>query len=404
MVAVISDEAGLRDALCVGGEIHVNTSDEIGLSSSLEIVKPTVLIGGRFTVDKGPAIHITSSWVDIHRTKITGGSDPYDKSQKLIHAEGTGNDPLCGITIRDCHLHNSRGSNIWLDWCQQSIVSGNVIDRFLYAGVMVVSGRNITVDGNIISDAPLIDPVVNTYGIAITDIDNTEDARSQDCTIVGNRVDLIDWEAIDTHGGRRITITGNTVTASPRGIALVAGNETRIGVPQECVVSGNTVDGSGARRSVRSGISVFGTSSNYADAVITGNSVTGYDTSVWTSNVDREKTLISGNTVPWVGWTPIVLDGDFIANTTHPPELCVDGRVVWMRGGVIPTSSGRDFIGHVPSEYARPGHLTFLGYTHGSNPGAGGGMVGVWPDGKIQLFYHTGSDHYTYFLFGSYRV
>lgn len=402
----VTTESELRAALDCGGDVHVAGTTPIILSRAVEITRPITLNGGHLIATAGPAVVISSSDVTLDRVRITGGGlDTYDSAQRLIRVDGTQNTPLERICLSGCRISDSRGSAIWMTWCRDSLVTDCVIHRVRYAGVMVISGRRITVSHCSVVDAPLVDPVVNTYGIAVTDMDNTTAARSRDCAIIGNTVHAVDWEGIDTHGGDGVTVADNTVTACPRGIALVVGNDTRVTAPQRCTVSGNTVDGRDARRPLREGVGLFGIPYTPAGATITGNTITGYTTPFRTNYIDRGATYIGGNNVPLVDWTPITLDGDYHANSTYPPQYRIDGNTVWLRGAVIPNSSTqRTVIGRIPNAHAWPSTLSFIGYTQGSNPNAGNGMVAVDTDGEIRLWYRTGTDFYSYFLSGSYQA
>lgn len=405
---LITNEQDLAAALKNGGEIRMDSSFTVALSDTMDVALPTKLIGGTFTKDNGPAFYITSSDVDFHGVSITGGgtSAGYEEDQKLIFAQGTQSAPLEDLRVHDCKLLESRGNNIWVEWCNDSNISNNVIRRFLYSGVMVVSGDGVVIEGNSISDSPLIPTVSNCYGIAVTDLDNTEIARSRNCTIVRNRVDLIDWEAIDTHGGDGLVITGNTVTASPRGIALVVGNSSRVIAPQNCVVSGNIVNGSGVRKPIRTGVFLGGIANTPADGTISGNSITNYPTPVYLNYIDRAKTYVGGNNQPLMDWAPITMDGDFNAHTTFAPEYRIDGNTVHLRGGVLPARGGnRKIIGHLANPSAWPAALTFVGHPNGSQGSTGNVRVGVREDGTVEFFHRSGGDDlYTYFLSGTYEA
>jgi hypothetical protein len=61
----------------------------------------------------------------------------------------------------------------------------------------------------------------NAYGISAS---NTESPVSSDVSISSNTVeDVPTWEALDTHGGLRITFANNTVLRSRRGVMLTSG-------------------------------------------------------------------------------------------------------------------------------------------------------------------------------------
>lgn len=404
----ITTQAALQDAVTAGGDVYIDSGTTITLTSQINVTVPVRIHGGTLSVANGPAFYITASNVEIDGVKIVGGKgdNNYDSSQKLIYAVGTSTTPLQNIAIRGCTLYGSRGDNIWLEWCADSSAQNNWISTFLYSGVMIISGVRCLVSGNVIRDAPLSTGVVNTYGIAVTDLANTIAARSQDCTIVGNQVSLIDWEGIDTHGGRGLTITGNTVTSCCRGIALVVGNSTRLVAPQECVVSGNRVNGAGQRRTLREGIFIGGIANTPADGTIVGNQVVNHSPNFVTTYVDRSTLFIGSNSVPLVDWTPITLDGDWNANATYTPEYKVDGNTVYFRGGLIRKSTSvptNSIIGHLPSAHAWPTILTPVCSVQGSNGSAGHGYVLVDTDGTVLMNYAS-LDGYTYFLNGSYQA
>lgn len=405
---MITTEADLRAALQTGGEIYVDSSAMITLTGGpLQVTQPTKIVGGMLSVTSGPAFEITSSNVELDRVQILGGmsSGGYESGQKLIWAKGTSTAMLENIVITQCRLFGSRGNNIWLDWCKDSTVSLNIIKRFYYSGIMLISCDGVTIQGNQVFDARMQDPVVNVYGIACTDYDNTVAARSKNITITGNRCHLIDWEAIDTHGGDGIVVTGNVVTASPRGIALVVGNASRLTAPVHCVVSGNLVNGQGARYTSREGIILVGLSTALASATVTGNMVLNHADLIHVNNTDRSRTNVAANSTPMRGWTPITMDGDFEGATgSLAPEYLIDGDAVWIRGAARPTGSARDVIGHIADPSAWPASTTMVGYVQGSLPGSGNGMIGVQSDGTVRFYYHTGSDTAWYHLNGSYRA
>lgn len=406
---MITTQADLETALLAGGEIHLDSGTPIALTASLEVAVPCRIFGGHLTRDSGPVFEVVTSGVEISGVRIDGGgtSEGYDATQKLIWVQGTAEQPIAGINVHDCELNGSRGDNIWLEWVHDSTIHHNRISHFLYSGIMVLSGVGNTVSGNVIVDAQLVEPVVNVYGIALTDLTDLAADRSRHNTVAGNHVELIDWEGIDTHGGEHNTITGNTVKACPRGVAMVSGNATRTLVPHHNTVSGNTIDAAGARQTLREAVSLAGISGDGASATITGNTITGYDTPYWTNYWSRADTYIGGNSVPHVGWSPVSMGADYTANGTYPLEYMLDGRTVHLRGGAIPKSGGtsvRDDVGSLPKQAAWPDQLTFVCWVKGSNPAAGSGMASVDELGKVRMWYGTGTDTYTYYLHGSYQA
>jgi hypothetical protein len=407
---MISTQAELEAALLAGGDIVCDSSVIIDLTATMQVIRPTRIRNGRFTRAAGAAFEITSSDVDLDDLEITGGVPAaYDITQKLIYANGGAAAPLHNICVRNCTLRGSRGDNIWLEWCVDALVESNNIAGYRYSGIMVISGHRIVVANNLVRDAALSAGVVNVYGIAVSDLDNNEAARSRDCSIIGNQVALIDWEAIDTHGGDGLTITGNHVTASPRGIALVTGNATRLFAPTNCLVSGNTVNAAGARVPLGYGVALAGIANKPASATVVGNQLIGFDaqTPILLNNWARGETYIGHNNRPLLPWTNIDMGADYTPDETYPPQYLVDGNTVHLRGGVIPGSGGvsaRTDIGNLPNAAAWPTVRTITGFTKGASPDAGSAQVAVTPTGALQMLYGTGTDAFTYWLTGSYQA
>lgn len=406
---LVTTRLELEAALVTGGEVCVSSSATIELDAPLNVTVPTRVLGGSFHVTGGPAFVVTSSDVELRRVAITGGGidQPYDPTQKLIHVLGSAAEPLSNVQVIDCQLTESRGDNVWLEWTRLSTVRDCVIERFLYSGVMVLSGDRVKVNDNVIEDAPLTDGVANVYGIAISDTVNTVAARSTNVQVTGNVISLIDWEGIDTHGGDAVSIVGNTVLGCPRGIALVTGNVTRLVAPTRCLVVGNTVDGAGARRPLLYGIGLSGIAGTSASGTVVGNQVLTYPVPFQLDYWARDLTYVAQNSKPHVGWRSITLGSDYTVNAGYPAQYTVDGNTVTLRAGLIPKSGGvanRTDIGSLDKSAAWPSRLTFVRFAKGSNAGAGNAQVAVTPGGDVQMLYGVGTDAYTYFIDGSYQV
>jgi len=406
---LVTTRLELEAALVTGGEVYVSNDVTIELDTPVDVTVPTRLVGGTFHVFNGPGFVVTSSDVEFRRVTIRGGGIdlPYDQTQKLIHVFGTAAAPLSNVQIVDCRLTDSRGDNVWLEWCQRSTIRENVIEHFLYSGVMLLSVDRVQVSDNVIDDAPLTDGVVNTYGVAISDVVNTIAGRSTNVQVTGNVVSRIDWEGIDTHGGDVVSIVDNIVLACPRGIALVTGNATRLVAPTRCLVVGNTIDGADARRPLLYGIGLSGIAGVSASGTVVGNQILTYTVPFQLDYWARDLTYLAQNSKPHVGWRSITLGSDYTANVSYPAQYTVDGNTVTLRAGVIPKSGGvanRTDIGSLDKSAAWPTRLTFVRFAKGSNPSAGNAQVAVTPSGDVQMLYGVGTDAYTYFIDGSYQV
>jgi hypothetical protein len=410
---MITTEADLQAALLLGGDIVCDPTVTIALDATMVVGVPnTRLLGGTFTVATGPAFQVTASDVEIAGLSITGpGGTTLDATQKLIYVLGTKAAPLFRVDIHDCRLTGSVSDSVWMEWCVDSTVHDNVITSFLDSGVMVVSGDRVSVTGNAIADGRIATGAVEVYGIAFTDLTNLAADRSKHCIVANNSVRLIDWEGIDTHGGDGIVVTGNSVTACRRSIALVTGSASRITAPTGCVVTGNAIDAAGCRVTADIGIFLAGISGTPASATITGNRIAGYDgtsqTPISTSNWDRANTFVGGNSRPHVPWTTVTLAGGWTANTSFPPQYMVDGNTVTLRGGAIPPAggiSGHPGIGTLGNAAAWPATRDFYATTKGSSATAGIGVLNVDVDGSFRVEYGSTSDTFTYWLTGSYQA
>ena len=404
--SAIATFADLQAAVTAGGTVNVGDA-AITMTGTINVTVPVKIIGGHYTVPEGaayPAFTVTSSDVTFDRCRFTGATTAaaYAIDARFIYAYGTLAAYLSNVNVIDCKMTGSQTENIRFVCVREFTIRGNLMDDFLYAGFLGLSVENGTVSENIITDAVMKSPVVNVYGIALSDSVNTVAARSRNVRVIGNYVENVPWEGIDTHGGDAIIIQGNHVISCVRGIALVVGNETRLTVPVNCVVSGNYVDKGTSAGTEREGISLFGLSGNLGHATITGNIVKGYSTAnamYLSQYIDPLKTLVEGNSHPMVPWTNLTMDNpaQWTADATFIPQYMVDGRTVFLRGFVkaVTSSTANSKISTLPA-VARPTRLTFAGASHGSNTAAGTGTLGAYDNGDLFMLYRTGADLYSY--------
>lgn len=404
----VSTFAELVTAVAAGGTVRVSDTP-ITITAEIPVTTETRIVGGHFIlpVDAAHAVFkVTASNVKFESCRFVGPgtSAEYSIDSRFIYAIGTSGSYLKNVDVIDCRMNGSQTENIRFHYVRDSVIERNNMDDFLYAGVMLLSCEDMTVSSNTITNALMKAPVVNVYGIAATDSSNVEATRSRNIKIIGNTIRNIAWEGIDTHGGEAIIITGNTVTSCGRGIALVSGNDTRLTVPEDCVVSGNFVDLGSATMTDREGISLFGLVGNLSSATITGNIVKGYQTGkhIYTTLYDPNKTLVEGNSHPHVDWTPITMSNtdQWVSHPDNPAEYKVDGRNVFFRGLINPVgaqSTANSLIGAVIS-VARPNNLSFpktLKGAHSSSVTTG--TLGVYSNGEIWFLYRAGAtDMYSY--------
>lgn len=410
---VVSTYAALVDAVAAGGLVQVGSAP-ITITAKLSVTLPTRIVGGNFVLpaDAGyPAFEVTSSNVKFDGCQFTGAGTgaAYSIDSRFIYAWGTLTTYLKNVHVTNCTMVGSQTENIRFVCVRDFSVTNNTMDDFLYAGFLGLSVEDGSVSHNVVSNAIMKSPVVNVYGIALSDSVNTVAARSRNIKVIGNTVKNIPWEGIDTHGGDTIIVQGNTVISCVRGIALVVGNETRLTVPVNCVVSGNFIDKGTSAGTEREGIGLFGLSGNLASAIITGNIVKGYTAAnamFLSVYIDPLKTLIEGNSHPHIPWTSLTMDNPtaWTAHATYPPQYMVDGRTVYLRGFATAASSVSDTrVSTLPS-LCWPSRRTFAGSSHGSNTAAGTGTLTVHATtGELWMNYRTGADLYSYPLECSYQ-
>lgn len=409
---VVNTLAELKTALLAGGTIRMGNTP-ITVSEQLDVAVPVRIEGGTFIqpIDAGrPAFNVTTSNVAFEGCVFSGAgtSNNYDENGRFIVANGTSGTYLINIAVNNCHMYGSQSENIRLKYVRDSVITNNRISSFLYSGIMLLSVEDTTVANNTVANAVMKSPVVNVYGIAATDDTNESATRSRNVKITGNTVKNIPWEGIDTHGGDGIVITGNTVESCLRGIALVTGNETRVTVPTNCVVTGNYVDLGTESDNTREGIGLWGISGTGATATITGNTVKGYPTPLRLFYYTPAYTLIEGNSFPHQDWTDIPMDNPSVwgPHTLYPPQYMIDGRTVHIRGYITPQgtqTTAPTRIGTVPP-VASPNVLTNYRQTRGANTvSTTSASIVTDVDGTMNMWYRTASnDFYSYPIDGTY--
>lgn len=260
------------------GEDAYNVTGTLTINKRMIITGPGII---RYnSVIGAPLFKATSSDVTFTGLNLTGPgiTSVTDRvlNNRAIWAVGTLANPLSNIRITDCSISGFIDSGIWLDYVNQSHIIGNTVSDMLYAGIMGITLTNSEISANIVENIVQKGTVVNTYGIAVTDVDNTLAARSANVAINGNIVSYVrDWEGIDTHSGINISITGNVVTGCYDGISCVAGSASRLVAPENVTVSGNTVDSTGANNP-RAAIRLFGVNTTTrCSGIVLANTIRG---------------------------------------------------------------------------------------------------------------------------------
>lgn len=401
--AIVAAPTGAVVVLPPGRTCHVGDAWVV-------VDKPLTIRGGKVSLTTGKGFQVTSSdvtfdGVEIEGPGVNGTWGEFDRA--AIYVTGTDTAPLERIAVRDCHLHQLAHSGVWAHWVHNFTASGNIVHDFRYGGIMLLSAVDSIVQGNRIHTAWQIAPVVNTYGIAVTDASNDEAGRSRRVVVDSNTViDISGHEGIDTHGGAEITISNNVVLGCLTGLALLTGNATRVLSPQNLTVTGNVVDG--ANVAGRYGIIVNGAPTRPVWGAFTGNVVTRCETPWSVYEPDLKLCSWAGNVPEYTPWRPLPLNTGWTSNADYPAEYMVNGDVVEVRGLISRTGTSVSIVGFatIPTEGV-PGSRRFFGYNQTSDGGyrymllcdKAGLMSGVYAGGTMSSTLSV-----TYPIDGTYRL
>lgn len=322
-----NDAAAIAAAIAAapaGGVIYFPpTSAAYIVTSAVSVTKALTLQGGtvRQTSDSTQGFVVQASDVTFRGMKITRTSVPaadQANSAGISIVGSAASAPYRRVRVEGCEISNFNRYGIYGQHVVGFDIRGNSIHDAYYAGIMLLSCSDGDIVGNAIADiAGSISG--NAYGISLNRTESSSlvtDPRCSDVSIVGNVVrDVTLWEGIDTHGGQRLTVVGNTVLACKTGIAIVpSGNSAQVDTyaPLDVVVQGNVIDSESTTvptSGTNVGISFAGAGSaagsvvEYGTGSIVGNHIRGHgvDESAATSGAIRVRTsrgmVVSGNTI-----------------------------------------------------------------------------------------------------------
>lgn len=282
------------DATATGGRLEIRRVWTITAPVNItKAIRLTCGHGGAVRTS-GAGTHafvVTASNVIFDGVTFIGTGASTAGTASAIRATGTEAAPIRNLAILNCTIRDFNKYAIEATSVREFTINSNLIENIAYGAIMVLAGIKGYILSNTIKN--LVQPTgfVNSYGIAMTRNSSQSLAlspRSSDIVCSGNIIDgVTKWEAIDTHGGENLTITGNKVTNAYIGIALVpcrdeSGNA--IYAPKNIIVSNNLLDSGKMDGTARSGIQLIGcitTVDNvveYASAVITDNIVRNFGT------------------------------------------------------------------------------------------------------------------------------
>jgi Right handed beta helix region len=208
-------------------------------SGSATISKALTISGGTLRVGRGSiGLRVTASNVTISGVTIVGpNKTSYNGDEFGVYAFGSAGSPIRHLTVRSSNIGNFGNDGIFAKNVAGLVVSGNTIHDIVYAGVLVISGNGGSVSGNLIERIGVHGASANennAYGVLLTDQGG---APTSGFAVSGNTVeDVPTWHALDTHGGRQISFTNNTIRRSSRGIFITISPSGRA---TSVTVSGN---------------------------------------------------------------------------------------------------------------------------------------------------------------------
>lgn len=239
------------------------------------------------------ALAVGTSDVHIDGLKITGPTpSTFDSASVAISITGVFNAGVAPgyiskVSVTNTIIDQWNGYGILASYVDQFEATNNRLTNIVYGGITIASGKNGRVTSNTIDTINCNGtPGGNCYGIALTR--RTDDSgelvsqpRTSDYAVTGNTIrNVPTWEAIDTHAGQRIAITGNTIYGTKSGIMVgTANNASSVETyaPLLVSVAGNTMESGVTDGSASYGIVLQGAQGvEYATGSISGNTIKGY--------------------------------------------------------------------------------------------------------------------------------
>jgi parallel beta-helix repeat protein len=271
------DTTALAAAIASGMDVYLpRTSGDFTTTASLDMDNAGQRIFGPgairlVTLTSLPVIEITANNVVVDGITIRGRQ--YAASEWGAHGVrvyGAETARLSGVKVLNCTIYNCGSDGIRSYYLDHFQFRGNRIYNCADGGIEDICGHYGDISHNDISDITT-GTAANMYGIAVTTVEDAGVVRTSDITIIGNRVQNVDHEGIDVHGGERITIQGNTILGCIGGIVVTDGEDNYAG--RDIAIVGNTIDGTG--QTISFGINFEGPANlnEYATGSILGNTI-----------------------------------------------------------------------------------------------------------------------------------
>lgn len=290
------------DAAATGsGIVFPKTSGYFKITSAITITKALTITGpGTVTqaTTNTPGFVVTASNVTIDGLTLNGfQSATYSGhgSENAIYAHGTFHAGLAptyisNLTVKNNTITGWGAAAIQADYISGFKIVNNTISTLPYAGIAIISGTDGDISGNIVSNISGTGVSGNNaYGIfasrATDDAGNlTSQPRSVRISITNNSIsNITSWVGIDTHSGAYLTIANNIIRNTFYGITAGSskdsGGVTYTYAPLGITITGNVLDSTVSTGVMGTGISLTGTTVEFATGCIIGNVIQAYGTS-----------------------------------------------------------------------------------------------------------------------------
>jgi hypothetical protein len=276
----------LNNALATGKAINLSSTGYYKITAVLTIsVAATKLYSQvkseikQATANLG-VIDVTASNISIRNVKLTGPQYALSKANEIgVHAYGTdSSNYITGLEVTDCEISTLGGSGILTKYVSDYNISNNYIYNIYSAGMSIQSTIRGHITGNNINN---IIGTPNAYGIAFTRSNNDSlvtEPRSGYSVCANNIIrNVINWDALNTHGGEYIDFIGNVCYGNKIGADIGPAQNTAgtyVFAPLHINVVGNVFNSGITDGSAYQGIVFTGADDNqYATGSITGNTI-----------------------------------------------------------------------------------------------------------------------------------
>lgn len=292
---ITDDTAAIQAAVnsAGGGTVVIPGGHIFAVTAAITVTTDGATITGGGTLHQATAttsgIAVTADRCTVEQVTITGTGNTattFAWTQNGVSAVGSLATPLRQITIRDVTVTDIPGNGLYLNYVDGFRIDNCHIENILYCGIGCLQPHNGMITGcRIIGNTVGLPGNQNSYGVFLSRNADAADWRPENVTVSGCHVsDFPNWEGIDSHGGKRINIIGNTVQRCSRAIAVIRANNldgSRI-APLDCSVIGNDcdsgvddplgrVDGINVTGALNAGVVV-----EYARVAVIGNTVRRY--------------------------------------------------------------------------------------------------------------------------------